>query len=492
MKITTKFALSVLLILVSALYVFPWKNFGIDLGNFFNKPYTLGLDLQGGVELDYQVDLSAAQDYATGSINGHLPTTAANNEAVVVEGLKKIIDSRVNSLGLAEPNIQTVKYGTDTHIIVQIPTESYADLSESEREKRQKQDIESAKSVIGKVVNLEFRELRTSTTDEEYLERENLAKNAKKDLESLDFSVLSQKYNAPSDNIFIKTGTGTIPEEARIASLSGAEITNFPHIFDMETVANSKEIIGLETARETITSTGFVVLRLDEKLGDDQYRYSYLRVDRQPGAWMAAKTADGKTLTDDYLSNATAFIDPNSMQPKVSLVFNDEGAKIFGEISTRLIGKYLAIFVGGEMVMNATINDAITTGQAEISGGYATLVDAQKVADNITTGIVPAPIYLTSERTIDAKIGATALSQIVMAGVIGLSIIVILLITVYRFGGFLAGIALVAYAIFLIALVKLTGVVLTLAAIAGVILSIGLAIDANILIFERIREALKE
>lgn len=491
MKITTKFFFSVLLIIASALYIFPWKHFGIDLGSdFLNKPYTLGLDLQGGVELDYQVDLSAVENYNSGTTMAHNPTQS--NEAIVVEWLKKIIDGRVNSLGLAEPNIQTAKYGNDTHIIVQIPTESYSDLSEAEREKKQKQDIENAKSVIGKVVNLEFRELRTSTSDEEYAAREELAKNAKKDLETLDFAVLSQKYNSAMDKIHVKTGTGSIPDEAKIPSLSGATIENFPKIFDVEMVETSREIIGLETARETITAQTYVALRIDEKLGDDQYRYSYVLVDREPGAWMPAKTADGRILNDEYLSSATAFIDTNSMQPKVSLAFNTEGAKMFGEITTRLRGQYLAIFVGGEIVMNATVNDAITTGQAEISGGYTTLAEAQEVADNITTGIVPAPIYLTSERLIDAKIGATALSEIMVAGIIGLSVIIVFLVIMYRVGGLLAGVALIAYAFFLIAIVKLTGVVLTLAAIAGVILSIGMAIDANILIFERIREALKE
>ncbi len=165
---------------------------------------------------------------------------------------------------------------------------------------------------------------------------------------------------------------------------------------------------------------------------------------------------------------------------------------MFGEITARMINQQLAIFVGGEIVTAPRIRDAITTGTAEISGDYTSIEEAKEVADNITTGIVPAPIYLTSERTIDAKIGSTALSQILVAGIIGLSVIILFLVAFYRVGGFLAGVALVSYAVILITIVKLTGVTLTLAAIAGVILSIGLAIDANILIFERIHEGLKE
>lgn len=105
---------------------------------------------------------------------------------------------------------------------------------------------------------------------------------------------------------------------------------------------------------------------------------------------------------------------------------------------------------------------------------------------------MPAPIYLTSERTIDAKIGSESLKQILMAGTIGLLAIIIFLVAIYRVSGLLAGLALITYTLILIALVKVTGVVLTLASIAGVILSIGLAIDANILIFERMREALAD
>lgn len=137
------------------------------------------------------------------------------------------------------------------------------------------------------------------------------------------------------------------------------------------------------------------------------------------------------------------------------------------------------------------MQSVIPDGRAVITGQNS-LHEAQLLADNINTGIVPAPIYLTSERTIDAKIGESALNQILVAGVIGLVLIVLFLMAFYRIGGLLAGLALVAYTVFLVAIVKYTGVVLTLASIAGIILSIGLAIDANILIFERTREALKE
>ncbi len=143
------------------------------------------------------------------------------------------------------------------------------------------------------------------------------------------------------------------------------------------------------------------------------------------------------------------------------------------------------------MLTAPTVQAVIPDGRAVITGDY-TIQSAQKLANDINTGIVPAPIYLTSERTIDAKIGSHALSEILLAGLIGLGLIIVFLTYFYHISGLLAGVALVIYTLILVALVKLFGPVLTLASIAGIILSIGLAIDANILIFERMREALSE
>ncbi len=156
-----------------------------------------------------------------------------------------------------------------------------------------------------------------------------------------------------------------------------------------------------------------------------------------------------------------------------------------------MIGKQIAIFVGGQLLTAPTVQAVITDGRAVITGDY-TIKGAQTLANDINTGIVPAPIYLTSERTIDAKIGSSSLQQILVAGAIGLLAIIVFLTVFYRISGLLAGVALITYTLILVALVKMTGVVLTLASIAGVILSIGLAIDANILIFERMREALRD
>jgi len=395
----------------------------------------------------------------------------------------------VNSLGLAEPNIQTARYGSDIHIIVQIPTKAYADLTPEQQLAQREADIKNAKETIGKVVQLEFREQKTVATESDYAERKKIAEEARADLATTGFSTVAEKYTSQYERVVAKTGTGSLPPEAEVPGLEA--ITDFPYISPVVTVQTNPTYTVDGSGQALIhTNTGYSVVVLDHPTGSGQYEYSYITVDATPSGWMPAKTADGRILNDRYLLNAGVSLN-NVGQPQVDLLFNDEGKAIFAELTRRLIGKQIAIFVGGELLTAPVVQTVIPDGRAVITG-QPSIPEAQALADNINTGIVPAPIYLTSERTIDAKIGSSALGQILVAGAVGLVAIVVFLTLFYHVGGLLAGIALVAYTLFLIAIIKMTGGVLTLASIAGVILSIGLAIDANILIFERVREVLRE
>lgn len=480
MSIKQRVLIVIALIVTSGLYIVPWEHFGVQ-NAFLDKQYTLGLDLQGGVELDYKVDMDSVRNQ-----------TGATSEQAIIEGLKAIIDKRVNSLGLAEPTIQTVKYGTDNHIIVQIPTKAYADLTDAERDIKRAEDIKNAKETIGKVVKLEFREQRQgAVTDADRAERKALADKAYAELKDTPFSTVGQKYRDQYENVGFVTNSGALPAEAQFPGYDS--ITTFPHQSPVFTAHTDPTYVREGTGVVMQTYTGYALVELKGKEWTGtwaKYQYSYIFVDERPSAWQAAKTADGKVLNDQYLMSANVGF-TQSNQPEVGLAFNDEGRKIFGELTKRLINKPIAIFVGGELLTAPTVRAVITDGKASITGDY-TIKSAQELANNINTGIVPAPIYLTSERTIDAKIGSSSLKEILTAGLIGLLAIVVFLTIFYRVSGLLAGIALITYTLILIALVKMTGVVLTLASIAGVILSIGLAIDANILIFERMREALRD
>lgn len=123
------------------------------------------------------------------------------SEQNIVEGIKSVIEKRVNSLGLAEPTIQASKYGSDSHIIVQIPTQSHSDLSESDRKLRNAEDIKKAKETIGKVVQLEFREEKTNVTDADKAERKIIAEKALSELKATPFSTVGQKYRDQYENI---------------------------------------------------------------------------------------------------------------------------------------------------------------------------------------------------------------------------------------------------------------------------------------------------
>jgi preprotein translocase subunit SecD len=184
MKLFPRVFLIIFLTIVSGLYIFPWDQVGITAPDWV-KPYKYGLDLHGGVELDYKVDLSELQE-----ANKKSDTQGTVNESTVVDTLKTIIDKRVNSLGLAEPTIQTANYGNESHIIVQIPTQDYGNISDSERKKRSEEDIARAKATIGKVVQLEFREEKEQVTDADRAERKAIAEKALMELQTTPFATV--------------------------------------------------------------------------------------------------------------------------------------------------------------------------------------------------------------------------------------------------------------------------------------------------------------
>jgi protein-export membrane protein SecD len=179
-----------------------------------------------------------------------------------------------------------------------------------------------------------------------------------------------------------------------------------------------------------------------------------------------------------------------SNEPIVSIVFNDEGAKLFEKITKEHTGEQLAIFLDGEMISAPRINETISGGKAVISGNF-TPQEARDLAQNLNFGALPVPISLASTQTIGGSLGSQALTAGVHAGLIGFIILSIFMILWYRVPGIIAVIALSIYVVLMLALFQLIPVVLTAAGIAGLILSVGLAVDANILIAERIKEEIR-
>lgn len=178
-------------------------------------------------------------------------------------------------------------------------------------------------------------------------------------------------------------------------------------------------------------------------------------------------------------------------EPIVQVSFNNEGAALFGKITSENVGENLAIFLDGIVISQPVIREAITGGTATISGGFAA-EEARELVRNLNFGALPVPIELSSTQAIGAALGEEALTAGVRAGVIGFVLLSIFMILWYRLPGIIAVLSLVLYVILMLALFKLIPVVLTAAGLAGFILSVGLAVDANILIAERIKEELRD
>ncbi len=274
----------------------------------------------------------------------------------------------------------------------------------------------------------------------------------------------------------------------------------------------------------------------NETKEEEQVTYETIFFDSSDDPWQETG------LNGQFFQNAQVVFDQTLYQPQVSISFNPEGSELFAQITERNVGKPVAIFVGGELISSPNVNEKITGGNAVITGNFS-IREAEVLARDLNTGAIPAPINLVGQYTIGASLGHDSLDSSLNAGLIGLALIAAFMLLVYRVGGLLATLALGTYTTLLIFLIKAslpleaslpiavaifiglvvavlngkdsgpeklvslvlacfvlfflsfllsTPVVLTLAGVAGVILSIGMAVDANILIFERIKEELRD
>lgn len=196
-------------------------------------------------------------------------------------------------------------------------------------------------------------------------------------------------------------------------------------------------------------------------------------------------------LTGRYLSHAQVQFNPQTQAPQIGLQFTREGGDLFAKITKENVGKPLTVILDGQILSSPMIQEEITGGQAQITGSF-TAEEAKTLVRNLNYGALPVPISLATSQTIGASLGEQALAAGEKAGLIGFLALALFLILWYRLPGLLASIALSIYIIISLALFKLIPVTLTAAGIAGFILSIGMAVDANVLIFERAKEELKK
>ena len=210
-------------------------------------------------------------------------------------------------------------------------------------------------------------------------------------------------------------------------------------------------------------------------------------------------------LTGKYLTKANVIFDPTTYKPQIELRFNDEGAKIFEQITERNVNKSLAIFLDGASIIDTNgdgkidVNDLYAPNvQEKISGGKAVITGdmstqkANEIARRLNSGALPVKIGSPiSQETVGPTLGYASLQKSLLAGIFGLLAVVVFMVLIYRLPGLLASFALIIYVAIVLSLFKLIPVTLTLAGIGGFILSIGMAVDANILIFARMKEEIK-
>jgi len=234
--------------------------------------------------------------------------------------------------------------------------------------------------------------------------------------------------------------------------------------------ANTEAIINAKIAAQQILQEGGDITSVDPLAFEDPY----------------ADTG----LTGRYVERAQLEFDPTTGEPVVSLKFNAEGSALFAMITREHTGKALAIYLDGSPISTPVIREEITGGSAQISGSMNP-EEAKLLVGRLNSGALPVPITLASTQSVGPSLGMEARDAGVFAGIIGLLTVIVFMILWYRLPGFVAAIALVLYTVVMLAVFKFVPVTLTAAGIAGFILSVGMAVDANILIFERMKEELR-
>jgi len=254
------------------------------------------------------------------------------------------------------------------------------------------------------------------------------------------------------------------------------------------------QLPGIKDIDQAITTIGqtyeliFMTEATDESSGvqlKDYYDETYV----YPGFWQATDLT-GKELIKADITYESQSQGMGQSQPVVSLTFNNAGKEKFAKLTKDNLNKQIAIVLDSRIVSAPTVQSEITDGKAIITG-QKDIKEAKKLADRLNEGILPVPAEIIGQQNIGATLGAESVKKSLLAGIIGLILVALFMIIHYKLFGLVSVIALIIYSAIALALFKIIPVTMTLAGIAGFILSIGMAVDANILIFERTREELR-
>ncbi len=314
------------------------------------------------------------------------------------------------------------------------------------------------------------------------------------------FAKFSATVDEMRDSLVAGQGAANIFPDRLAFSLSGAEAQEVEILYQQAVLWDDGRVVpvgGDPYVREIIGTNKFVITLLEAFPDADD---PMAEAERQfgPGGELVFKLIKGKVdqdigLTGDDLARAYAGQHQGSGAPIVNIEFNGEGTRKFAEITTEIAGtdEQIAIFLDDEELIAPVAEQAITGGTAFISGRDFTIDRVRDIALLLESGRLPIPIELILEKDVDAILGSDSLEKSVRAGVVGLILVFLFMLLYYRMPGLIAALALLIYALMLIAIFKMLPVTLTLSGVAAAILSVGMAVDANILIFERMKEEMR-
>ena len=446
-----------LLFVVAASIAFPGPWNSVAKNSFVPEMnedgFRLGLDLQGGAHLVYQADMSEISDAERGQ---------------ALEGVRDVIERRVNAFGVSEPIVQTNRgAGGNYRVIVELAGVF---------------DINDAIGLIGETPILEFKvpatALQTELTEEQQSEVDDAQIEEREAAEELLVEILEE-------DSFEEEQASRIGREVTVEE---TDDTFGALIAELEDDQEVGVIDGVYESGSDLYIVNY--LGVEDLDGVETYQLDYILLPLTTASDILDIDGwDNTELSGKHVQNASVAFDPNTNTPLVVLNFNKEGSDLFADLTESRVNDVIGIFLDGEPISTPIVQQPIYGGEATITGNF-TIQGARLLAQRLNAGALPVPIDLVSQQTVGPTLGALSLDRSINAALIGFALVALFMLAYYRFAGFLAVISLVVYGALNLALYKLLGVTLSLAGIAGFILSLGIAVDANVLIFERLKEEL--
>ncbi|KKS05742.1 protein-export membrane protein SecD [Candidatus Woesebacteria bacterium RIFOXYC1_FULL_41_14] len=295
---------------------------------------------------------------------------------------------------------------------------------------------------------------------------------------------------AGGSRLVFEANTGGISEEKKIDALTGVRnvIENRVNMFGIsESTVQTSNFEGRD--RIIVELPGISDTESAIKLIGETAQLSFVEVVEEavPGSSTPSASLVPTDLTGADLERAEVVFDSNTGEPTISIQFSEEGGKKFAEITKRNVGKQLPIILDNRIISAPTVQEQIIGNSAQISGSF-TIDEAKELSIQLNAGALPVPVELIQQETIGATLGAESVKMSVVAGIVGLLMVGLFMILSYGKLGLIADVGLFVFSVITMALYKLIPITLTLPGIAGFMLSIGMAVDSNILIFERFKE----